>query len=419
MGKKVLVVGSGGREHALAWKLAQSPEVERIFVAPGNAGTNIWNVDIPVTDIDGLAEFASKEGIDLTVVGPEVPLTLGIVDAFQAKGLRIFGPTKEAARLEGSKAFAKEIMREAGVPTAQSRVFTDPQEAKEYVRQLGAPIVLKADGLAAGKGVIVAQDLDTALLAVDELMEGELGEAGKLLLVEEFLEGQEVSFFCLCDGEKAVPLVPVQDHKRALDGDQGLNTGGMGTYSPPPFWSPALEEEALHKIVMPTLQAMKNKGMPFQGVLFAGLILTKDGLKTLEFNVRFGDPETQAIMVRLESDLFQVLWACTEGNLQDLSLKWKEETSICIVMAASGYPMAYEKGINISLPKNLGFDEKIFHAGTALSSEGTLISSGGRVLGVTALGKNLKEARQAGYALVERIRFPKAHYRRDIGLKGL
>lgn len=419
MGKKVLVVGNGGREHALAWKIAQSPEVEKLFVAPGNAGTQNWNVPISATDILGLLEFAKKESIDLTIVGPEAPLTLGIVDVFQKEGLRVFGPTQAAARLEGSKSFAKEIMEEAGVPTAKSQVFSDPEKAKEYVLQLGAPIVLKADGLAAGKGVIVAMDLDTALTAVDELMDGSLGESGKLLLVEEYLEGQEVSLLCLCDGENAVALVPVQDHKRALDGDQGLNTGGMGTYSPPPFWSSELEEQALREIVLPTLQVMKDKGMPFQGVLFAGLMLTKDGPKTLEFNVRFGDPETQVVIPRMESDLFKVFWACTEGQLGNLKLEWKKDTSVCIVMAAPGYPLTYEKGIPINLPESLSQGEVIFHAGTSLSPDGKLYSSGGRVLGVTACGKDLKEARLLGYSLVEKISFPKAHYRKDIGIKGL
>lgn len=419
MGKRVLVIGNGGREHALAWKLAQSTEVERLFVAPGNAGTIGWNVPISATDIPALIQFAQKERIDLTVVGPEAPLTLGIVDAFQKEGLRIFGPSQAAARLEGSKAFAKEIMEEALVPTAKSRVFTEVEEAKEYVRQIGAPCVLKADGLAAGKGVIVAMDLETALTAVNELMDGAFGDSGKVLLVEEYLEGQEVSLLCLSDGETALSLVSVQDHKRALDGDEGLNTGGMGTYSPPPFWNEELEEQVLREVIQPTLRVMKEKGMPFQGVLFAGIMLTQVGPKTLEFNVRFGDPETQVILPRLDSDLFKVLWACTEGTLSELELKWKEGASICIVMAAPGYPSAYSKGIPIILPTSFGKGEVIFHAGTSVSNQGELTSSGGRVLGVTVLGKDLKEARTAGYALVDRVSFPDAHYRRDIGIKGL
>lgn len=419
MGKKVLVIGNGGREHALAWKLAQSPRIERLFVAPGNAGTVGWNVPISATDIPALIQFAQRERIDLTVVGPEAPLTLGIADAFQKEGLRIFGPSQAAARLEGSKAFAKEIMVEAGVPTAKSLAFTDAQKAKEYVQQIGAPCVLKADGLAAGKGVIVALDVETAITAVDELMDGAFGDSGKILLVEEYLEGQEVSLLCLCDGETALPLVPVQDHKRASEGDQGPNTGGMGTYSPPPFWNVELEEKVLSEVIQPTLRVMKDRGMPFRGVLFAGIMLTKEGPKILEFNVRFGDPETQVILPRLDSDLFEVLWACTEGNVAEIELKWKEEVSICIVMAAPGYPAAYPKGIPITLPSKLGDEEFIFHAGTSISGQGELLSSGGRVLGITVLGKDLKAARAAGYALVDRVSIPDAHYRRDIGLKGL
>lgn len=419
MGKRVLVIGNGGREHALAWKLAQSAEVERLFVAPGNGGTIGWNVPISATDIPALIQFAQKEKIDLTVVGPEAPLTLGIVDAFQKEGLRIFGPSKAAARLEGSKAFAKEIMEEALVPTAKSQVFTEAQEAKDYVRQIGAPCVLKADGLAAGKGVIVAMDLETALSAVDELMEGAFGDSGKVLLVEEYLEGQEVSLLCLSDGVSALSLAPVQDHKRALDGDEGLNTGGMGTYSPPPFWTDELEEQVLREVIQPTLRIMRDKGMPFQGVLFAGIMLTKEGPKILEFNVRFGDPETQVILPRLHSDFFNLLWACTEGTLAKHELEWTEEASICVVMAAPGYPSSYSKGTPITLPTRLGNGEIIFHAGTSVSEQGELLSSGGRVLGVTVTGKDLKEARSAGYALVDKIRFPNAHYRKDIGMKGL
>jgi phosphoribosylamine---glycine ligase len=419
MGKKILIIGNGGREHALAWKIAQSDQVEQIYVAPGNAGTIGWNVPISGTDIPALVQFAKKEQIDLTVVGPEAPLTLGIVDAFQKENLRIFGPRQDSARLEGSKAFAKEIMFEAGVPTAKSQVFGDPEKAKDYIQRIGAPCVLKADGLAAGKGVIVAMDKETALAAVDEIMDGDLGDSGKVLLIEEFLVGQEVSLLCLTDGETAIPLAPVQDHKRALDGDNGLNTGGMGTYSPPPFWSEKIEKVALEEIVQPTLRVMKNQGMPFQGVLFVGLMLTDEGPKVLEFNVRFGDPETQVILTRLNSDLFEVLWACTEGNLENLQLQWKEETSVCIVMAAPGYPLAYQKNIPITLPPRLSPGEFIFQAGTQVSGGGQLISSGGRVLGVAATGAGLEAAREAGYSLVHRINFPNAHYRKDIGIKGL
>lgn len=415
---RVLIVGSGGREHALAWKLAQSPELDRLFVAPGNAGTELWNVPIPAQKVSELVEFALKETIDLTIVGPEDPLSLGIVDAFQKAGLRIFGPTQAAAQLEGSKSFAKTIMESAKIPTAEWETFEDSELAKAYVRTIGAPCVLKADGLAAGKGVIVAMDLETALQAVDEIMDGGFGSAGKKLVIEEFLEGPEVSLLCFSDGITACSMVPVQDHKRALDGDLGLNTGGMGTYSPPPVWTSEIETKVMRELVSPTLQVMRERGIPFQGVLFLGLMLTKQGPKLLEYNVRFGDPETQVVMKRLKSDLLPILWACTEGRLSEVQLEWKEEVSVCVVMAAPGYPLAYTKEVPIRLPELRDHDSVIFHAGTGIS-EGQLLSTGGRVLGVTAEGKTLKEAREKAYALVDRIDFPKAHYRKDIGVKGL
>ncbi|TGE33674.1 phosphoribosylamine--glycine ligase [Desulfosporosinus sp. Sb-LF] len=416
--KRVLIVGNGGREHALAWKLAQSSELERLFVAPGNAGTELWNVPIPAQDIAGLVNFAQKEKIDLTLVGPEDPLSLGIVDAFQKAGLRIFGPTQIAARLEGSKSFAKAIMESAKIPTAKWQVFDDPDQAKNYLGTLGAPCVLKADGLAAGKGVIVALDMETALQAVDEIMDGGFGSAGKKLVIEEFLEGQEVSLLCFSDGTTAVPMVPVQDHKRALEGDLGLNTGGMGTYSPPPIWTAELESKVMEDLVSPTLQVMRERGTPFQGVLFLGLMLTQQGPKLLEYNVRFGDPETQVVMKRLKSDLLPILWACTEGRLSEVELEWKEEVAVCVVMAAPGYPLAYAKEIPIRLPEVTDSGTVIFHAGTGIS-EGRLRSTGGRVLGITADGKTLQQARKKAYTLVDQIDFPKAHFRRDIGEKGL
>lgn len=416
--KRVLIIGSGGREHALAWKLAQSPELESLFVAPGNAGTDLWNVPISAHDIAALVDFALQKKIDLTVVGPEDPLSLGIVDAFQKAGLRIFGPTQAAAQLEGSKSFAKAIMERAKLPTAKWEMFEDPKLAKTYVRTIGAPCVLKADGLAAGKGVIVAMDLDTALQAVDEIMEGGFGTAGKKLVIEEFLEGQEVSLLCFSDGVSARPMVSVQDHKRALEGDLGLNTGGMGTYSPPPIWTPEIEDVVMRDLVSPTLRVMRDRGTPFQGVLFLGLMLTRKGPKILEYNVRFGDPETQVVMKRLKSDLLPILWACTEGRLSEVQLEWKKEVSVCVVMAAPGYPLAYAKGIPIHLPELQDQDSVIFHAGTEIS-EGQILSSGGRVLGVTSEGTTLQQAREKVYALVDKIDFPKAHFRRDIGVKGL
>ncbi|MFZ3102378.1 MAG: phosphoribosylamine--glycine ligase [Desulfitobacteriaceae bacterium] len=418
MSKKVLIVGGGGREHALAWKLAQSPELEKLYVAPGNAGTEQWNIPIAIKDIASLVKFAQDEKIDLTVVGSEEPLSLGIVDAFREVGLRIFGPTQAASQLEGSKSFAKVVMDQAKIPTADWRVFDDPERAKDYIKSIGAPCVVKADGLAAGKGVIVALDLETALLAVDEIMEGTFGSAGHKVVVEEFLEGQEVSLLCFADGVTACPMVPVQDHKRALEGDLGLNTGGMGTYSPPPVWTSLIEETVRRDVLGPTLEVMKQMGMPFQGVLFIGLILTKRGPKVLEYNVRFGDPETQVVMARLQSDLLPVLWACTEEKLAEVELKWSEEMAVCVVMAAKGYPQTYEKGVPLFIPQCSATEGVVFHAGTALQ-DGKLISSGGRVLGVTSWGKNLVEARKNTYALVDKIDFPRGHFRRDIGAKGL
>lgn len=415
---RVLIIGNGGREHALAWKLAQSPELERLYVAPGNAGTVNWNVPISAQDISGLVDFAVKEKMDLTIVGPEDPLSLGIVDAFQEAGLRIFGPTQAAAQMEGSKSFAKMIMESAKIPTAEWQVFEDPVRAKQYLETIGAPCVLKADGLAAGKGVIVAMDMETALQAVDEIMDGSFGSAGKKLLIEEFLEGQEVSLLCFSDGVTALPMVPVQDHKRALEGDLGLNTGGMGTYSPPPIWTTELEETVMRNLVSPTLRIMQERETPFVGVLFLGLILTEQGPKLLEYNVRFGDPETQVVMKRLKSDLLPILWACTEKHLSEVQLEWKDEVAVCVVMAAQGYPLAYTKGVPIRLPVESDQDAVIFHAGTGIS-EGQLQSTGGRVLGITAEGKTLQKARERAYALVDQIDFPKAHFRRDIGVKGL
>lgn len=417
MGKKVLIIGSGGREHAIAWKLAQSPRIQRLYVAPGNAGTKDWNIPIPATDVSALVEFALQEKIDLTIVGPEEPLSLGVVDTFRQAGLRIFGPTQGAAQLEASKSFAKLIMEKAQVPTAQCQVFTNAEEAKSYVRIKGAPCVLKADGLAGGKGVIVALEMETALQAVDELMDGAYGDAGHKMLIEEYLEGEEVSFLCFTDGITARAMVPVQDYKRALDGDQGPNTGGMGTYGPPAFWTPELEKQVMQTIVQPTLVTMAEIGLPFHGVLFVGLMLTKDGPKVLEYNARFGDPETQVVMLRLKSDLWDILWACTGEGLSGTEPEWYSESALCVVMAAPGYPLAHSKGINLSLPSDLEDDEMIFHAGTELR-DGRLISSGGRVLGVAAKGWTLAIAKDKAYALVERIGFPGAHYRRDIGGRG-
>ncbi|NLI91935.1 MAG: phosphoribosylamine--glycine ligase [Peptococcaceae bacterium] len=417
-GKKILIVGSGGREHALAWKISQSPLCNELYVAPGNAGTEKWNVPIKADQITELVRFAKEKEIDLTVVGPEDPLSMGIVDSFQSEGLKIFGPSREAAKLESSKAFAKAIMYEAHVPTAEYRTFQVKEEALEYIGKIGAPIVIKADGLAAGKGVIVATLFDEAIEGVEKIMGGAFGSAGNEVVIEEYLEGQEVSLLCFCDGITALPMVAVQDHKRALNGDMGLNTGGMGTYSPPPFWTRELEKEVIDKIALPTLQVMRQKGTPFTGVLFLGLMITSQGPKLLEYNVRFGDPETQVVMTLLQSDLVPVLEACTEGCLAQVENEWSKDTAVCVVMASQGYPGDYSKGVPIRLPQLNNDHEVIFHAGTSLDN-GVLVSSGGRVLGITVRGSSLKKARESAYRIIEKIDFPNAHYRSDIGIKGL
>ncbi|NLM20632.1 MAG: phosphoribosylamine--glycine ligase [Peptococcaceae bacterium] len=418
-GKRILIVGSGGREHALAWKIAQSPLCSSLFVAPGNAGTEKWNVPVKANDIQGLLQFAKGEAIDLTVVGPEEPLSLGIVDAFEAEGLTIFGPSEKAARLESSKAFAKALMKEAQVPTAEYEVFSSLEQARQYIEKKGAPIVIKADGLAAGKGVIVAASQEEALQGLENVMGGAFGAAGQKVVIEEYLEGQEVSLLCFCDGATALPMVAVQDHKRVLDGDRGLNTGGMGTYTPPSFWTKELEAEVMNKIALPTLALMRHQGTPFKGVLFLGLMITAHGPKLLEYNVRFGDPETQVVMPVLESDLVPILEACIQGRLEETECRWLKESAICVVMAAPGYPQSYSKGIEITLPPITSSQEMVFHAGTSYSDDGRLVSTGGRVLGVVGKGDSLSAARETAYNLVQRISFPGAHYRTDIGWQGL
>ncbi|MEO2066121.1 MAG: phosphoribosylamine--glycine ligase [Desulfurobacteriaceae bacterium] len=419
---KVLVVGSGGREHALAWKLAQSGKVSKVYGAPGNPGiAQIGQcIDIPVTEIKALADFAEKEGIDLTVVGPEAPLVAGIVNEFESRGLKIFGPSKQAARLEGSKAFAKEMMKKYGVPTADFKVFSDPEEAKRYVKEKGAPIVVKADGLAAGKGVVVAKSVEEAIEAIEKIMvEKVFGSAGDKVVIEDCLFGEEASYLVITDGERFIPLATAQDHKAVFDGDKGPNTGGMGAYSPAPVLSEELEREVQERVIKPILEGMRKEGHPFKGVLYAGLMVTDEGVKVLEFNVRFGDPEAQAILRRLDSDLFDVCMSVSEGKLVD-ELKWKPETSICVVLASKGYPGKYEKGKVIT-----GIEEAekiptvvVFHAGTKIEN-GKLVTNGGRVLNVTALGKDIFEARERVYRAVEKIHFEGMHYRKDIGLKAI
>ncbi len=423
---KVLVVGGGGREHALVWKIAQSPKVERVYAAPGNAGIaeepKTECVDIPASDLEALRDFALKEGIDLTVVGPEEPLVKGIVDLFEEAGLVIFGPRKDAAILEGSKAFAKNFMKEMGIPTAEFEVFEDPDEAKKYIRSKGAPIVVKADGLAAGKGSIVCKTVDDALEAVDRIMVDRVfGDAGNRVVVEEFMKGEEASFIVITDGENIVPLASSQDHKPVYDNDEGPNTGGMGAYSPAPVVTEEIYQKTMEEIVIPTIEGMKKKGVPFKGVLYVGLMIIDDKQpKVLEYNVRFGDPEAQPILMRMKSDIVDALTASIEGRLNECRIEYTPEAAVCVVMASGGYPGKYEKGKVIH-----GLDEvakmekvKVFHAGTR-KVDGSFVTNGGRVLGVTALGDGIKEAIQRAYDAVSKITWEKVHYRRDIGAKAL
>ena len=421
---RILVIGSGGREHALVWKLKQSPRVSEVFVAPGNGGTareGAINVAVDAGDLDGLVELARKEKIDLVVPGPELPLTKGITDRMREAGIPSCGPEANWARLEGSKAFAKDVMNRAGVPTAHSQVFTDPDKAKNAVVKLGAPLVVKADGLAAGKGVVVAMTTQEALDAVDDIMcKRAHGAAGAKLVIEEFLVGEEASFLCLCDGKTAVPLPSAQDHKAAYDGDQGPNTGGMGAYSPAPIL-PYNEAEAMaDTVIRPILAALAKDGHPFVGVLYAGLMMTENGPKVLEYNTRFGDPECQPLLMRLEGDLVQIMLDCIEGKLRPESLTHTSQTALGVVVAAEGYPHAYPKGMVIE-----GLDEadalpgvKVFHSGTSMDGDKTL-SSGGRVLCVTALGDTLADAQARAYEGVKAIRMDKSFHRSDIGQKGI
>ena len=420
---KLLIVGGGGREHALAWKLAGEGAKPALFCAPGNAGTAPLgtNLDLAAEDVPGLLDWARRERPDLTVVGPEAPLCAGLADAFAREGLRVFGPGRAAAALEGSKAFAKEVMQAAGVPTAEARRFEDAAEAEAYVRDRGAPIVVKADGLAAGKGVAVCATVEEAVAAVRAaLCEGAFGEAGRTVLVEDCLEGEELSVLALVDGEHVVPLASSQDHKRALDGDRGPNTGGMGAYSPAPRMDPPLAAFVTDRILQPVLDELRRRGIPYQGVLYAGLMLTADGPRVLEFNCRFGDPETQAVLPRLAGDLLPALLACTDGTLAPNLVRWRPEACVCVVMAAGGYPGAYAKGLPIEglADAETQAGVTVFHAGTAVR-EGQVVTAGGRVLGVTALGADLPEAVARAYAGVDKIRFEGAQARRDIAARAL
>jgi phosphoribosylamine---glycine ligase len=419
---KVLLLGSGGREHALAWKIANSPLVERLYCAPGNAGiareAELAAVDI--SDHAAMVAFCQRENIQFVVVGPELPLAAGIVDALEAANIRSFGPTRAAARLESSKAFAKDLCRKHGIPTADYECFTSIEPAKRHVRARGAPIVVKADGLAAGKGVVVAQTVEEALAAIDMMFAGGLGAAGSEIVIEECLIGEEASFFALCDGDYAIPLASAQDHKRAYDGDEGPNTGGMGAYSPAPAITPDLSSRIMGEIIVPTMKAMNEMGAPYRGVLYAGLMITMDGPKLIEFNVRFGDPECQVLMLRLISDLVPAVIAARDGLLKSFDLRWYADAALTVVMAATGYPGAYRKGSVIE-----GLDAaaelegvEIFHAGTR-KIDGRWVADGGRVLNVSALGRNVEEARARAYAAVDRIHWPEGFCRRDIGWRAV
>jgi len=419
---KILVIGNGGREHALAWKLAQSPRTTRVYVAPGNAGTALDAnmVNVPITAIPQLVEFAQKESIALTVVGPEAPLSQGVVNAFIAAGLKIFGPTKAAAQLESSKDFAKAFMQRHGIPTAAYATFSDVTAAHDYVKAQGAPIVIKADGLAAGKGVVVAMSETEAHDAIDFMLsDNKLGDAGAKVVIEEFLQGEEASFIVMCDGEHILPLATSQDHKRLLDGDQGPNTGGMGAYSPAPVVTPEIHAKAMREIIRPTIQGMAKDGIRYTGFLYAGLMIDQQGsLKTLEFNCRMGDPETQPIMLRLKSDLVMLVEHAVNGTLDKAEADWDRRTALGVVMAAAGYPDAPRKGDVISgLPKELQ-DAHVFHAGTTLQ-DGLPVTSGGRVLCVTALGDTVKQAQAKAYQIAGNIHFDGSQMRRDIGYRAI
>ena len=422
---KVLIVGGGGREHALAWKAAQSARAEKIFVAPGNAGTaresKCENVAIGADDIDGLLHFALGSGIDLTIVGPEAPLVLGIVDRFREAGLRCFGPSRAAAQLEGSKVFAKDFLARHHIPTAAYGSFTNAAQAEAYIRRMGAPIVVKADGLAAGKGVIIAQTTEEAATAAHTMLAGNaFGEAGQRVVVEEFLAGEEASFIVMVDGEHVLALATSQDHKRLREQDQGPNTGGMGAYSPAPVVTPQIHDRVLHEVIEPTVRGMAAEGHPYTGFLYAGLMISADGTpRVLEYNCRFGDPETQPIMMRLRSDLLDLLEAAVEGRLDGAQAQWDPRVALGVVMAAAGYPGPYRKGDVIrGLDVKTGPEQKVFHAGTVVSN-GEVLTAGGRVLCATALGDSVAEAQRLAYALARSISWNGVQYRTDIGHRAI
>ena len=420
---KVLVIGGGGREHALAWKLAQSPRVIEVFVAPGNAGTalenNVTNIDLSVSDLDGLVRFAESNAIDYTVVGPEAPLVGGLVDRFEAKGLRCFGPNADCARLEGSKAFTKEFLNRHNIPTAAYGTFTDVDQALAYLDDVGAPIVVKADGLAAGKGVILAETLDEAKSAVKDMLQGnQFGDAGRRVVIEEFLTGEEASFIVMVDGTDVLPLASSQDHKAAYEGDTGPNTGGMGAYSPAPVVDQNCHNRIMSQVIKPTIHGLAADGLKYRGFLYAGIMVTVDGTpKVLEYNCRFGDPETQPILFRLKSDLLDLIEAACHGSLEDQIAIWDSRAALGVVMAAPGYPGDYPKGATISLGQDIE-DTKVFHAGTGMNRNRP-VTSGGRVLCVTALGSGVTEAQTKAYERLKTVQFEGAEYRTDIGYRAV
>lgn len=418
---KVLVVGSGGREHAIIWKLAKSERIEKLYCAPGNAGIGELAelVDIKATDITALADWVEENHIDLTVVGMEDPLTLGIVDLFESKGLKIFGAKKNAAILEGSKVFAKDLMKKYKIPTADYEVFEDAEAAKAYLETCDYPVVLKADGLALGKGVLICEDQASALEGVQQMMvDMKFGDSGSRIVVESFLSGPEVSVLSFCDGDHIIPMVSAQDHKRAFDNDEGLNTGGMGTFSPSKSFTQALADESYKTIFKPTLDAMKAEGRPFTGIIFFGLMITPKGVKVIEYNVRFGDPEAQVVLTRLKTDLLTVIEHAIDGKLDEITLEWTDEEAVCVILASGGYPVSYKKGYEITgLDAYKGMDDRIvFHAGTAVQGD-AIVTNGGRVLGLTALGTTMAEARKKAYDMVEHVHFTDKQYRKDIGIK--
>lgn len=422
---KILLIGGGGREHALAWKLAQSSKVSNIFAAPGNPGIaelpKCECIALSLDDLEKVADYAEDNGIDLTVVGPEATLVAGIADVFKRRGLPVFGPSKAAAQLEGSKAFSKELMAKYDIPTAFFKVCEDIETAKAYVEEKGAPIVVKADGLAAGKGVVVAMTKEEALEAIDDMMaDQKFGNAGARVVLEEFMEGEEASLLAFTDGKTVIPMIAAQDHKRIFDNDEGPNTGGMGTYAPAPVMTDVLRLKATERVLKPVVAAMAQEGTPYQGCLYAGLMINGDSVKVVEFNCRFGDPETQVILPLLDGDLAEIMLACATGTLEEVEVGWHDKAAVCVVMASGGYPGSYENGKEITGLAEANSDEAtvVFHAGTK-AVDGKIVTAGGRVLGVTSVDKNIRDARDRAYAAVEKVKFDEVFYRKDIAWRAL